>query len=402
MTGSLEERIAAAIGRDGPWPFSRFMDAALYDPDGGFFSRPGGGAGRAGADFVTSPETGPLFGALVAGALDGFWERLGRPDPFSVVEAGAGRGRLAREVLRAAPACAPAMRYVLVERSAAMRAEQRDQLVIDPPELAGGPAERGMPGEEPEPVPGSGPVVTSLDALPGTDTVEGVILANELLDNLPFDLVERSADSGWSEVRVATAAPVPDRRGAGPNRLTEVLVPASSGLAAETDVLSAGQDVPSGARIAVPWGVDAWIAAAASTLRRGWIILIDYGAPLAELLDRGPRGWLRTYVRHRRGGHPLESPGHQDITADVATEAVDRAAARAGLAVETDTTQAAWLAHLGIDGLVAEGRAAWEAGAARPDLAALAGRSRTAEAAALTDPQGLGAHRVWILSLRSG
>src|SRR5256885_14580399 len=67
------------------------MEAALYDPAGGFFAR-AGGAGRAGSDFITSVEVGSLFGALVARAVDGWWDGLGRPDPFLVVDAGAGRG----------------------------------------------------------------------------------------------------------------------------------------------------------------------------------------------------------------------------------------------------------------------------------------------------------------------
>ena len=88
--------IAEQIHRGGPIRFGAFVDAALYGP-GGFFAR-GAGAGRAGSDFVTSPEVGPLFGACVARALDAEWERQGRPDPFVVIEAGAGNGRLAREV----------------------------------------------------------------------------------------------------------------------------------------------------------------------------------------------------------------------------------------------------------------------------------------------------------------
>ncbi|MDQ3353756.1 MAG: SAM-dependent methyltransferase, partial [Actinomycetota bacterium] len=101
--------------------FDRFVDAALYGP-GGFFVAGGRGAGRR-ADFVTSVEVGPLFGAVVANALDTEWERLGRPDSFVVVEAGAGRGALARDVLGTGPACAVALRYVCVERSARLRAE---------------------------------------------------------------------------------------------------------------------------------------------------------------------------------------------------------------------------------------------------------------------------------------
>ena len=105
-------------------------------------------------------------------------------------------------------------------------------------------------------------------------------------------------------------------------------------------------------------------------------------------------GWLRTYAGHARGGEPLTAPGTQDITIDVPIEMVRRAAARAGLELALETTQAAWLAESGSTTLVAEGRARWQAGAAAPDLDALAGRSRRPEAAALTDPGGLGAHTV--------
>jgi len=108
------------------------MEAALYDPAGGFFARAGaaGGAGRGRGDFVTSVEVGSLFGALIARAVDGWWDQLGRPDPFLVVDAGAGRGQLARDVLRAEPRCAAALRYVLVERSAGLRAAQAEGLSL--------------------------------------------------------------------------------------------------------------------------------------------------------------------------------------------------------------------------------------------------------------------------------
>jgi len=104
----IRARLHERIRREGPITFAAYMEAALYHEPDGFFAR-GGGAGRAGADFVTSPEVGSLFGALVARALDRSWLDLGAPDPFVVVEAGAGRGRLAADVLRAEPACAPAL-----------------------------------------------------------------------------------------------------------------------------------------------------------------------------------------------------------------------------------------------------------------------------------------------------
>src|SRR3954465_4393107 len=103
-------RLVERIARHGPLPYEVFVDAALYDPAGGFYAT-GGAAGRRGA-FLTAPEVGPLFGAVLARALDAWWRELGRPDPYVVVDAGAGPGTLARSVLRAGPACATALRYV--------------------------------------------------------------------------------------------------------------------------------------------------------------------------------------------------------------------------------------------------------------------------------------------------
>jgi SAM-dependent MidA family methyltransferase len=154
-------RPAELIHREGPVTFDRFMEAALYG-DGGFFAS-GRGARR---DFVTSPETGSLFGACVARALDRYWRTLGEPDPFLVVEAGAGNGRLARDVWRTGPDCLPALRYVLVERAATLRAEQRTRLPLDPPDEALGPFVRPAREDEPVPARGAGPVFAPLDELP--------------------------------------------------------------------------------------------------------------------------------------------------------------------------------------------------------------------------------------------
>jgi SAM-dependent MidA family methyltransferase len=365
------------------------MEAALYDPDGGFFAR-AGGAGRAGADFVTSVEVGALFGALIARAVDGWWERLGRPDPFLVVDAGAGRGQLARDVLRAAPGCAPALRYVLVERSAALRAAQSEHLSLEPAELALGPAVPPEPDEEPVAVPGSGPMVTSLGELPAGPAV-GVIIANELADNLPFLVVARTA-RGWEEIRVAEAP-------GGRQEFAELALPADDALAALADRLAEGSEIPVGARLPIPTALSGWLRSAAGMLRRGVLVILDYAAPVGELAARGQDGWLRTYRSQHRGGSPLDAPGCQDITADVALEGLRRAAAAAGFSVLTESTQAEWLRSLGVDDLVEEARAAWH-GRAANDLAAIAARSRVHEADALLDPGGLGAHRVVILGKR--
>jgi SAM-dependent MidA family methyltransferase len=359
------------------------MEAALYDPEAGFFPR-GGGAGTAGADFLTSAELGPFFGALLSRALDRYWRRLGCPDPFLVVDAGAGRGQLARDVLRATPQCALALRYVLVERSATLREAQAEHLPLEPAALALGPAVATDPDEPAVPVPGTGPVVTALPHMPVTP-LPGVVVANELLDNLPVRLVERRADS-WHEVRVGEV-------GGG---FAEVLVPAEAGLAAEAEALAAGLGLAPGTRLPVPLALGLFMRECATALSRGMVVIVDYVDTLAGMARRGQGEWLRTYRHQQRAGSPLEHPGHLDITCDVPVEALRRSAAAAGLTVVEETTQTEWLASLGMEELVAEARAAWH-GRSANDLAALAARSRVGEAEALSDAAGLGAHRVTVL-----
>ena len=388
----LSDDIAARIRREGPISFADFQAAALDDEREGFFST-SGGAGRAGADFITSPEVGSLFGALVARHLDAAWRALEEPDPFVVIEAGAGRGRLAADVLRAQPACAPALRYVLVERSARLRGEHVEHLTVEPPDEALGPFTRASAPDEPdEPVPCAGPIVTALAELPAIH-VDGVVIANELLDNLPVHLVQRR-DLAWLEVRVGL-----DDDGA----LVEELVPAAPALTSEADRVAAGTEVPDGARLPVPDAARAWLEATSTLLHRGQVIVIDYAADVADLVVRGPdgpSGWLRTYRAHVRGGPALDAPGSQDITCDLPLEYLRAAAQRAGFTVERDTTQAEWLRALGIDRLVEEGAATWDQRAHLGDLEAIAGRSRGVESAALTDPSGLGSHRVLVLARR--
>jgi SAM-dependent MidA family methyltransferase len=391
---TLAERIAERIRREGPITFADFHAAALYDEHDGFFSS-GRGAGRAGRDFVTSPEVGTLFGALVGRFLDASWQRLGEPDPFVVIEAGAGRGRLAADVLRGEPACAAALRYVLVERSPVLRAQQRELLTLEPADEALGPfTRRADPDDVPEPVRNTGPIVTSIDDLPAI-RVEGVVIANELLDNLPIRIVERATDD-WSEVRVGLDED---------NGFVETLVTAPVALAGEADAVTDGVTVENGARVPVPMVARDWIERVGTMMGRGDLVVVDYAEEIAGLLARGSigaTGWLRTYREHGRGTAPLDAPGRQDVTVDLPLEYLRTSALRAGFAVAVDSTQAEWLRTLGIEALVAEGDDTWRERAHLGDLEAIAGRSRGVEAAALTDPDGLGAHRVLVLAGSGG
>jgi SAM-dependent MidA family methyltransferase len=273
-----------------------------------------------------------LFGAVVARAV---------ADAAVMVEAGAGRGSLAAAVRAAGfPG-----RYVCVERSAALRAAA---------------AERVKDVE----------VVADLPAGP----LEGVVLANALLDNVPFGVLERGPD-GWLEVRVNP----------GP---AEALEPASAGDASLADRLV--PDAPVGGRVPVQRAAAEWLQSALGSLRRGRVVVVDYADSTASMARRPWLDWVRTYRAHGRGGHPLEAPGTQDVTCEVA---IDQLAALVR-PPDRDASQAEWLRAAGLDDLVAAARATWRERASLGDLEALKARSRVGEADALTDPTGLGAFRV--------
>ncbi len=127
------------------------------------------------------------------------------------------------------------------------------------------------------------------------------------------------------------------------------------------------------------------------------MLLFDYVDTASSLAARGQASWMRTYRAHQRGIDPLAAPGEQDITCDVPLEYLRRVTERVGLPIAEYVPQREWMGRHGIAELVAEGDRIWQEGAARGDLAAIAGRSRGVEAAALTDPGGLGAHRVLVL-----
>jgi len=322
--------------------FDEFMDRALYGP-GGFYR----GAGRAGrrGDFLTSPEVGPLFGAVVARALDGWWREAGSPGRFAFVEVGAGPGTLARSIKLAQPDVlrAGALDYVAVEVGELQRANHPDW-------------------------------VESRADLPEAP-IAGVIFANELLDNLPFRLAV--FDGGWREAHVE-----PDgERWVEELRAMEGSVPGFLPSRA-----------PHGARAPVQDRAGAWLTDALARLEPGGrVVLADYvTARTAELAVRPWRDWLRTYRAHERGVHYLSAVGEQDITTQVCLDQLVLAAGEP----DAFRSQAQFLGRWGIDALVEEGRRIWEAGAGRPSLEAMAARSRVREAEALLDPAGLGGFAV--------
>ena len=332
MPSAADEISAAIAAAGGAIPFSEYMQLALYG-EGGFYTT-GGRAGRRGGDFITSPEVGPLFGTVIARALDAWWKELGSPSRFDVVECGAGPGTLARSILAAQPECADAMQYVAVEISASQRA-------LHPQSV-----------ESRETMP-DGPITS-------------VILANELLDNLPFRLFV--FDGSWMEAFVSQASG---------GQFVEVLH--------TPDVVpsSLPQTAPLGARAPIQDAAASWVSDCLSKLDNGRLLLFDYcSASTADIALTPWREWLRTYRDQGRGTHYLTDPGSQDITTQVMLDQLPTGF--------TSLTQADFLKQWDIEDLVREGNTYWESMKHAPDVTAMKMRSRSSEATSLADSSGLG------------
>ncbi len=318
LASRLRDLIARHIRARGPITVAEFMELALYHPTLGYYTTAPRRSGRRG-DFFTSPDVSPLFGELVAVQLAEMWRLLGAPAIFDLVEAGAGDGRLARHVLQAAqvtePAFYEAVRLRLVERSPAARAAQ--------------PATLG---------PHRARLASSEAALP--DAVTGVILANELRDALPTHLVVMR-EGGVREVFVT------DRGG----RFVLLEGPPSTPALAAF-LARVGGTLEPGSRAEVNLAADAWIADAACALRRGFLLLIDYGAEAAALWSGAhPAGTLRSVRGHALDPTPddwLCEPGARDLTAHVNLTAVRLAAERAGFVTLAALDQTYFLLGLGL------------------------------------------------------
>jgi SAM-dependent MidA family methyltransferase len=297
-----------------------FMERALYDPANGYYARAAQRSGRAG-DFFTSVDVGPLFGELLALQIEEMWRLLEPPSPsqspipnpqshpvVDLIEAGAGNGRLAADILRAVrvrnPALFQSIRLHLVEASAAARAAQRETL-----------------GDV------SNLLATSSAVLP--ESFEGVLIANELLDAMPVHQVTMTAE-GLKEVYVHTPG---DRRPA-----TSIGPVSTPRLAEYLEQL--GVVLEPGWTVEINLNAVDWIRDAARRLRRGFMILIDYGHEARELYSAThAAGTLTTFSGHRSQGAEASAPSwlqnasEQDITSHVDFTSVRRAAEAEGTTV---------------------------------------------------------------------
>jgi SAM-dependent MidA family methyltransferase len=392
---SLKERLIEQIRAGGPIPFEDFMAAALYDPTGGFFTSKSLRSVK-GGDFLTSPEVSPLFGETLAKFVEKELSTQGgsqsddppatsgsegadsekaedsedaRKDSLSrrrervgerveetplLVEIGAGSGSLLKPLLAT---LRTAVEPWVVEASPAAREALRE--LIDPDHI-----------------------VATLDQLP--DHFSGVVVANELLDNLPVAIAVRTGQ-GWTE------------RWVGVEDDDLVLVPIDARPEVADWAEQFGLPAPGRGLVEVQLAAGEWLESLLARLESGTVALIDYGDTAGNLEKRRVEGTLRTYRAHHLGPHPLDEPGETDITVDVNFTALVDRAVQLGASVEYHR-QDDFLKEFGLRARLSKLRHQ-ELDLARDGdpMERLKVRSTKTEAETLLHPRGLGDFRVLVV-----
>ncbi len=315
--------IGAEIAKADGWiSFARFMELALYAPGLGYYAAGARKFGAAG-DFITAPEISPMFGQCLARAI----ADTVRATNGDVLELGPGSGKLACDVLRELDTIdALPKRYLLLEVSADLRQRQQQAIAQLPAHLAA--------------------LAHWIDALP--ENFDGAIIANEVLDVVPVHLltflggwifergvvVEENGNFKWRDVPAL------------PKSLVEPVARIQSGFANNMP--------PDGYLTEVAPAVDGLVASLAKMLRRGCLLLVDYGFRRAEFYHESRRsGTLMCHYRHFAHTDPFYLPGLQDITAHVDFSSVAEAAIAQGLELIGYTSQAQFLLQAGITELMA-------------------------------------------------
>jgi SAM-dependent MidA family methyltransferase len=305
--------LADQIRSHGPITFAECMEACLYHPLHGYYTKPEQHPRR---DYFTSVDASPLFGRLLARQFHEMWHLLGRPEPFWLVEVGAGAAHLAKQILDCVAGSWPdfyeALRFIAVERSASRRALQSKALHTH---IQGA---KFLPKHElPDEIPC------------------GCIFSNELIDAMPVHRVVRDGND-LREIYV----------GLGKNGLCDELRPPSSSELEEyfsEQRISLQEEQQAEVNLAAC----RWIVEAGQRLRRGFVVTIDYGHEASELYnERHMRGTLLAYERHRATEDVYRAPGEQDLTAHVNFSAVDIYGQKSSVARTGFTSQCNFLMAL--------------------------------------------------------
>jgi SAM-dependent MidA family methyltransferase len=357
----LKAAIRECMAAEGRIPFRQFMAMALYHPQHGYYSSPRQTMGRHG-DYLTSPEVHPIFGSLVAKQLWQMWQAMGEPQPFTIVEMGAGSGLLARDILgwarRRAPEFFQALEYCLIEVNEWLVENQRRLLRQVDASLA------------------KASWLPSLEAI-AAESVSGCFLSNELIDSFPVHRVV-VRDGRLHELYVEWRE----------ERFVESLGPPSTPLLQDY-FRRLGVLPGEGCSAEVNLQALEWIKAVGRALRRGFVLTFDYGYPAEELYTPWRKdGTLLCFYRHNPSTDPYARLGRQDMTSHVDFTSFVQAGREHGLEPLGLTSQGRFLAALGI--------AAGLERRAEGELSLEEYYARRRAVTELIDPAGLGRIKVLI------
>ena len=310
---SLRPVIEEEIRRRGPIPFSRYMELCLYHPEFGYYSRPQEKFGKTG-DFYTSSDVHAVFGRLLARQFEEMWRALDSPASFGICELGPGRGLFAQDVLdwsqKKFSALRAALHYSLVESSPHLRSHLEERfsqgIAKGQVRVCASPADLRAP------------------------LSDAVVFANEFFDALPVEVIT-SAGQVYVDVQ--------------DGKFVERFQPPSAEAHSFLDRY--GVRPEPGERVEIPLVAMQYAKAIGHTMKRGFVVIIDYGYTREEQLAGRHRDTLMTYRGHTAGHNPYEAPGEQDITAHVNFTALRAAAESEGLETLGLMTQAQFLMGIG-------------------------------------------------------
>lgn len=323
-------------------PFAAFMELALYAPEGGYYATKAGIFGATG-DFVTSPFLAADFGELLAEQFFEMWVAIGQPEPFTLVEMGAGQGLVVQDVLRYLHRhhfdCFAALEYWIIESSPALVAKQKQHLQ----NLANSWGHLHW--------------YTWEQIAPAS--IVGCCFSNELVDAFPVHRVA-IAQNQLQEVYVTLAdasdsspsasAPLPQFQ----DVWGDLSTPALRDYFDLVGINLLDGSYPDGYTTEVNLAALDWMATVANRLQRGYVLTIDYGYPAQRYYSpRRSEGTLQCYFQHAHHNDPYRHIGQQDITAHVDFTALERQGERCGLETLGFVQQGLWLMALGLGDRIA-------------------------------------------------
>lgn len=275
-------------------------------------------------DFITSPLVHPVFGGIIARQLMEMDEKLGHPDPFTVLEFGGGTGQLFLDILKAVKEESPnffsRISYGVSdfpEPIAIFKQRIKEEL----PE--GLDLIRFLPDY-------------SSNDFTAPDIYKGCVLANEFLDALPIHLVVKRGET-YKEIFV-----LEKEKG-----IEIVEMPPSQ------EVLNFIQthriNLPEGVFTEINLEMEYWIQSISSALKTGFALIIDYGGFKEEVRgEHKPQGTLRGFKHHRLAEVFTLQVGEGDWTSDIDFSILARLAEKRGFQVTGHATQGDFLLGLGV------------------------------------------------------